>query len=54
MKKTEQTFVMIKPDGMKQKIIGECLNRFEKAGLYIRGYFVLICAYIFLNSGNVT
>src|SRR3989344_8462582 len=31
----EQTFVMIKPDGVKRGIIGEIIHRFERMGLKI-------------------
>lgn len=31
----EQTLSIIKPDGVRKNLIGECLNRFEKAGLKI-------------------
>lgn len=31
----ERTFVMIKPDGVKKRIIGEIISRFEKKGLYV-------------------
>lgn len=31
----EQTFVMIKPDGIKRGVIGEILHRFERMGLKI-------------------
>lgn len=31
----EQTLSIIKPDGVKKNIIGECLARFEKGGLKI-------------------
>lgn len=31
----EQTVVLIKPDGIKQHIIGEIISRFEKAGIRI-------------------
>lgn len=31
----ERTFVMIKPDGVKKRIIGEIISRFEKKGLYL-------------------
>src|SRR3989344_3238996 len=31
----EQTFVMIKPDGVKRGIVGELLHRFERMGLKI-------------------
>jgi len=33
----ERTFVMIKPDGVKRGLIGEIIQRFEKAGLKIIG-----------------
>ncbi|HLD25240.1 MAG TPA: nucleoside-diphosphate kinase [Patescibacteria group bacterium] len=29
----ERTVVLIKPDGMKQQIVGEVVSRFEKAGI---------------------
>ena len=32
----EQTLSIIKPDGVKQGVIGDILNRFEKAGLTIK------------------
>jgi len=31
----EQTFLMIKPDGVKRKLVGEILNKLEKKGLKI-------------------
>jgi nucleoside-diphosphate kinase len=31
----EQTFVMIKPDGVQRNLVGEILNRFEKKGFKI-------------------
>ncbi|MBI2621384.1 MAG: nucleoside-diphosphate kinase [Candidatus Levybacteria bacterium] len=31
----EQTFVMIKPDGLKRGLVGEILHRFERMGLKI-------------------
>lgn len=33
----ERTVVLIKPDGMKQHIIGEIIRRFERAGLVVVG-----------------
>ncbi len=33
----EQTFVAIKPDGVQRALIGECIKRFENAGLKIIG-----------------
>ena len=29
----EQTFVMVKPDGVQRGLVGEILSRFEKKGL---------------------
>lgn len=31
----EQTFVMIKPEGVKRRLIGEIIKRFEQKGLYL-------------------
>lgn len=33
----EQTFIMIKPDGVQRAIIGEVIKRFESKGYYLRG-----------------
>lgn len=33
----EQSLVLIKPDGFKKKIVGEVINRIEKAGLNLVG-----------------
>lgn len=33
----ERSVVLIKPDGMKKKVIGDIINRFERAGLQIVG-----------------
>ncbi|HNR29372.1 MAG TPA: nucleoside-diphosphate kinase [Candidatus Hydrogenedentes bacterium] len=30
---TERTFVMVKPDGVGRRLIGECIGRFERRGL---------------------
>lgn len=30
-----RTFVLIKPDGVKQKVVGEIISRFEKRGMTI-------------------
>ncbi|MBI1973490.1 nucleoside-diphosphate kinase [Candidatus Micrarchaeota archaeon] len=34
-KLVERTFVMVKPDGVQRGIVGDCLRRFENAGLKI-------------------
>jgi nucleoside-diphosphate kinase len=31
----QRTFVMIKPDGVRRGLVGECLGRFERRGLRI-------------------
>ena len=33
----ERTFVYIKPDGVKRRLIGEVISRFEKKGLNLIG-----------------
>lgn len=33
----EKTVVLIKPDGMKKKLVGTIIDRFEKAGMEIAG-----------------
>lgn len=38
----ERTFVMIKPDGVARRLVGEIISRFEKKGLYLVQTKVLI------------
>ncbi|KAL0923296.1 hypothetical protein M5K25_007347 [Dendrobium thyrsiflorum] len=33
----EQTFIMIKPDGVQRGLIGDVIARFEKKGFYLKG-----------------
>lgn len=33
----EQTFIMIKPDGVQRGLVGEIIAGFEKEGFYLRG-----------------
>ncbi|XP_004515334.1 nucleoside diphosphate kinase 1 [Cicer arietinum] len=33
----EQTFIMIKPDGVQRGLVGEVISRFEKKGFYLKG-----------------
>lgn len=33
---TEQTVVLIKPDGVVKKVVGQVIDRFERAGLTVR------------------
>lgn len=37
----EKTVVLIKPDGMQKKIIGQIIDRFERAGLSVVGLKML-------------
>ncbi len=37
----EQTYVMIKPDGVRRKLVGEIVSRFEKKGLTLVGMKLL-------------
>ena len=34
---TERTIVLIKPDGMEKKVVGQIIDRFERAGLTLVG-----------------
>lgn len=34
---SERTFVMVKPDGVGRRLVGECLGRFERRGLKLVG-----------------
>jgi nucleoside-diphosphate kinase len=38
---SEQTLVLVKPDGVRRGLIGEILGRFERRGLRIRGLKML-------------
>lgn len=40
----QQTLVLIKPDGVKRKLIGEIISRFEKAGLKVAKLKMLIAS----------
>ncbi|CAB4299990.1 unnamed protein product [Prunus armeniaca] len=33
----EQTFIMIKPDGVQRGLVGDIISRFEKKGFYLKG-----------------
>lgn len=38
----ERTFVMVKPDGVGRRLIGECIRRFERRGLKLIGLKIQI------------
>jgi nucleoside-diphosphate kinase len=44
MKIMERTLVLIKPDGVERKLIGEIISRFERAGLKIVGLGILVAS----------
>ena len=33
----ERTFIMVKPDGVRQRLVGEVVGRFERRGFTLRG-----------------
>ncbi|XP_047338268.1 nucleoside diphosphate kinase B [Impatiens glandulifera] len=37
----EQTFIMIKPDGVQRGLVGEIISRFEKKGFFLKGLKLL-------------
>nr|AHB08879.1 nucleoside diphosphate kinase [Suaeda glauca] len=37
----EQTFIMIKPDGVQRGLVGEVISRFEKKGFLLKGLKLL-------------
>ncbi|XVF08536.1 hypothetical protein REPUB_Repub07fG0011300 [Reevesia pubescens] len=38
----EQTFIMIKPDGVQRGLVGEIISRFEKKGFSLKGMKLVI------------
>jgi len=40
--RTEQTLVLIKPDGIQRTLIGEIIRRYERAGLKLAGLKMLV------------
>ncbi|MBU6370685.1 MAG: nucleoside-diphosphate kinase [Patescibacteria group bacterium] len=40
--KTEQTFVIVKPDGVQRSLVGEIIGRFEKVGLKLVAMKMLV------------
>ena len=41
---SERTFVMVKPDGVGRRLVGECIRRFEKRGLKLVGLKMQVLA----------
>ena len=46
----EQTLIIIKPDGIRKKLIGECLRRFENKGFKIKVLEVIRLKKPFMNK----
>ena len=40
--KTERTLVLIKPDGIQRSLVGEIIQRFERAGLKLAGMKLIV------------
>ncbi|WMV35477.1 hypothetical protein MTR67_028862 [Solanum verrucosum] len=43
MEEVEQTYIMIKPDGVQRGLVGEILSRFEKKGFKLTGLKLFQC-----------
>ncbi len=48
---TERTVVLIKPDGYQKKVVGQVIDRFERAGLTIIAFKMLGLTREFLEVG---
>lgn len=46
----EQTVVLIKPDGMEKQVVGQVIDRFEKAGLKLVGLKLVLLTQEILNQ----
>lgn len=40
----EQTFIMIKPDGVQRGLVGQIITRFEQKGYFLRGIKMLVAS----------
>ena len=38
----EQTFIMIKPDGVQRGLVGQIISRFEQKGFFLNGIKMMI------------
>ncbi|RRT66764.1 hypothetical protein B296_00039922 [Ensete ventricosum] len=47
----EQTFIMIKPDGVQRGLVGEIIGRFEKKGFYLKG--TVFSCLVLLSFGDL-
>ncbi|KAL4193617.1 hypothetical protein AMTRI_Chr06g177650 [Amborella trichopoda] len=43
MERVEQTYIMVKPDGVQRGLVGEIISRFEKKGFLLKGLKLFQC-----------
>ncbi|XP_058112406.1 nucleoside diphosphate kinase 2, chloroplastic isoform X2 [Magnolia sinica] len=43
MEEAEETYIMVKPDGVQRGLVGEIISRFEKKGFLLRGLKLFQC-----------
>ncbi|XP_010932301.1 nucleoside diphosphate kinase 2, chloroplastic isoform X2 [Elaeis guineensis] len=43
MKEVEETYIMVKPDGVQRGLVGEIISRFEKKGFLLKGLKLFQC-----------
>lgn len=46
----EQTLILVKPDGVKKRIVGEVIARFEKSGFHLAGLKMLMLDDVLLET----
>lgn len=43
MEEVEETYIMVKPDGVQRGLVGEIISRFEKKGFLLKGLKLFQC-----------
>ncbi|MQL93359.1 hypothetical protein Taro_025998, partial [Colocasia esculenta] len=43
MEQVEETYIMVKPDGVQRGLVGEIISRFEKKGFLLKGLKLFQC-----------
>lgn len=46
----EQTFIMVKPDGVQRGLVGQIISRFEQKGYFLRGIKMLVASEALLQE----
>lgn len=46
----EQTFIMIKPDGVQRGLVGQIISRFEQKGYFLRGIKMVVASEALLQE----